>query len=575
MKRKGLYSIFIISLCIGATASAGMNFEDEPVSTSSSTFNYVIITQENHLGILSDFIMWKESLGFNVQVETTSYIDNNYQGGDLAEKIRNYLIQNYIEWNIQYVLIIGSRNTIPMRICIPFSEYHENQFLQCPTDYYYADLTGDWDADRDGFFGEYQDDTMDFYPEIIVGRIPCDDSNKIKDILQRTINYESDNSEWKKNVLLPGAIIFYKNQEAAGYTWERSDGATLMEKCRLDIFEPNGYTCTRMYEEKGLRLFTYAYDIPLNKENVFSEWSKNYGIVNMLGHATNRKIDRLVWEKDDGDNIPVYPGELVYTTFLSISDSDKLTLEIPPIVYTSGCTQLFSLNNMGRSFICDGAAVAFIGTTQGSWYDECLKWDDESDGGTYSLNYFFFHNLVYNQQSLGNALYSSKIHYLENFWYNRLDKNWIFRSYDNMYSLTLYGDPSLSLNEPSNAPEKPTTPQGPDSGKIKDTYTYKTVSIDPEGDQIRYLFNWGDGTSTLSDYYTSGQEISVSHTWNKQGNYDIRARCQDIHGSFSPWSDPLEVAMPKFYSDNPLFHLLLRCFDRFAFLYSPFLPVFS
>jgi hypothetical protein len=533
-----------------------------------SNFDYVIITPSEMQDGLADFKIWKESLGYNVKIETTIYISNNYPGEDLAEEIKNYLIDNYLDWNIEYVLLIGSRDTIPMRICIPFSEYHDDEFLQCPSDYYYADLTGNWDADNDGFFGEYQDDEMDFYPEVIVGRIPCDNPDKLENILMKTVYYEVDESDWKRNVLLPGAVIFYENQEGAGYTWERSDGATLMEECRLDIFEPNGFLCTRMYEIEGIRPSTYEYDIPLTHENVKSEWVNNYGIVDMLGHASNTKITRLVWEEDDGDNIPEYPGELDYINFLTISDSDDLTLGIPPIVYSSGCGQFFSSRNMGRSFIEDYAATAFIGTTQGSWYDECLKWDDESDGGTYSLNYYFFKNLIENKQSCGNSLYNSKIYYYENFWYDGLDKNWIFRAYDNMYSLTLYGDPSLGLFEKSNPPEKPETPDGPASGNIKEEHTYTTVSTDPDEDPIKYIFDWGDSTTTATDYYSSGEEIEVSHTWNTQGSFDIRVRCQDINGEFSKWSDPFTVDMPRyrFFELNQLgiFEKIFSLFKAFS-----------
>ncbi len=37
-----------------------------------------------------------------------------------------------------------------------------------------------------------------------------------------------------------------------------------------------------------------------------------------------------------------------------------------PIIYTSGCYQLWTSRNMGRNFIENGAAVAFIGSTDGS-----------------------------------------------------------------------------------------------------------------------------------------------------------------------------------------------------------------
>jgi len=510
-----------------------------------ATYDYVIITLDDMLEGLSDFKNWKESLGFSVHSVTTSWIAEAYQGNDLPEKIRNFLIDSYLDWNIKYVLIAGSRDTIPMRTCISFSKYHDDEFLQCPTDYYYADLTGEWDSDGDGYYGEYKQDDMDFYPEVIVGRIPCDTLETLERALNNTIKYESSEGNWKNNVLLLGAVIFYENQDASGYIWERSDGATLMEEVRRDLFEPHSYQCMRMYEEEGIRPTTYDYDKALTRENVLAEWTNGYGIVDMLGHAGNTLITRLVWTEDDGDNIPEYPGELEYPPFLRISDSDDIATLFPPIVYSSGCGQLRTSYNLGRSCIEDGSAVAFVGTTQGSWYDECLKWDDKSDGGTYSLNYYFFENLVDHQQSCGNALYSAKMLYYNRFWYHGYDTNWIFRAYDNMYSLTLYGDPSLGLYERSSDPEQPSQPEGPPQGKRGMSYNYKTSSTDPDGDVVRYLFDWGDRSSTLTEYIPSGETVTCSHTWKSQGDFAVRVRCEDIHGSWSAWSDPLSITIPK------------------------------
>lgn len=544
--------------CVSCIASSGSNYKYEYKASSrhiiQSTIDYVIIAEEDMRESIADFVSWKETRGYAVTLETLANISQSYEGRDLAEQIRNYLIERYLDWNIRYVLFIGSRNTIPMRICIPFSAYHEDEFLQCPTDYYYADLTGDWDADADNFFGEYQDDAMDFNPEVIVGRIPSDDTETVAYILQNSILYESNTSAWKQQVLLPGAVIFYEKQNASGYTWTRSDAATFMEECRLDIFEPSGYQCTRMYEEEGLRPSTYDHEKALTRENVKEEWTKGYGLVNMLGHAGNTLITRLIWTEDDGDTIPEYPGELDYTPFLRISDSSDLTCVIPPIVYSSGCAILRTAYNMGETFLEDGAAVAFIGTTQGSWYNESLRWDTEADGGTCSLSYYFFKNLIENKQSCGNALYSSKLYYHTQFWYHGFNTNWIFRAYDNMYSLTFYGDPSLSLYTPSSAPMKPDTPTGPSSGKIRTTYGYTTKSQDPDEDDIRYLLNWGDGTSTLTGYYSSNENIMVNHTWKKQGTFDIRVRCSDIHGSWSDWSEPISVTIPKNKSQTIYHH---------------------
>ncbi|HEC76133.1 MAG TPA: hypothetical protein ENI33_02595 [Thermoplasmatales archaeon] len=453
-----MVSAFLV-VCIFVLSYNGIVF-----SKNMQNYDYVIITTDDLQNSLINFTQWKETMGYNVKTVTTSWIESNYKGNDIQEKIRNFLIDKYEEWGINYVLIAGSRNKIPMRECYPLRDYHENDYM-VPTDYYYADLTGDWDGDGDSYFGEITQDKPDFYPEVYVGRMPSDDTDKMKSMCERIINFEKNNGAWKKNVLLLGAIIFYENQSQAGYKLHRSDGATLMEECRKDIFEPNGLLCTTMYEKKGIRPSIYEYDYPLNHSNVLSEWKKGYGIVNMLGHASNVQIDRLVWDHDDGNNIPEYPGELKYIPFLRGSDSDDLSIEKPPIVYTSGCYQLWTSRNIGRVFMEDGAAVAFIGSTAGSWYNISLIWNNEDDGGTYSINYYFFYYLINYHQKCGNALYNSKEYYYNNFIFTRNNREWIFRCYDNLYGFNLYGDPSMGLsNEKVDANPPEVSIQQPENG---------------------------------------------------------------------------------------------------------------
>jgi len=104
---------------------------------------------------------------------------------------------------------------------------------------------------------------------------------------------------------------------------------------------------------------------------------------------------------------------------------------------------------------------------------------------------------------------------------------------------------SLYVTVTNNAPLKPEQPQGPARGSYRDTHTYTTSSSDPDGHRVRYLFDWGDGKTTWSDYYNSGETASVSHKWSTQGTFEIKVKAQDEYGEESEWSDPLSVAMPK------------------------------
>jgi len=97
---------------------------------------------------------------------------------------------------------------------------------------------------------------------------------------------------------------------------------------------------------------------------------------------------------------------------------------------------------------------------------------------------------------------------------------------------------------PNNAPNTPSKPSGPETGKVNTDYTYKSTTTDPEGDNIYYLFNWGDGSdSGWLGPYTSGTEGSATHKWQDDTSYDVKVKAKDVKGGESEWSPVLTVSI--------------------------------
>jgi hypothetical protein len=95
----------------------------------------------------------------------------------------------------------------------------------------------------------------------------------------------------------------------------------------------------------------------------------------------------------------------------------------------------------------------------------------------------------------------------------------------------------------SNPPTAPTL-SGPTSGVINVAYTYTASATDPDGDNVFYFIDWGDGTNSgWFGPYTSGQAGSVQKTWTAAGTYTVRAKAKDTHGVVGPWSTPLVVVI--------------------------------
>jgi len=122
--------------------------------------------------------------------------------------------------------------------------------------------------------------------------------------------------------------------------------------------------------------------------------------------------------------------------------------------------------------------------------------------------------------------------------------NWYTKANDGEDTTRGPSSGSWSFTTRSNLPPtKPTTPSGPRTGHHGKSYTYSTRSTDPEGDQIKYYFDWGDGTGDWTSYVSSGQSKSKSHTWNSPGTYEIKTKAKDEHGEESGMSNGYTVSI--------------------------------
>jgi len=102
---------------------------------------------------------------------------------------------------------------------------------------------------------------------------------------------------------------------------------------------------------------------------------------------------------------------------------------------------------------------------------------------------------------------------------------------------------AVTITSGENQPPSIPIITGPTSGMIKTSYNYTLNSTDPDGDDITYLIDWGDGDTDIASG-ESNEEVTLKHTWSSQGNYIIKAKAKDVQGAESDWAT-LEVSMPK------------------------------
>ena len=95
-------------------------------------------------------------------------------------------------------------------------------------------------------------------------------------------------------------------------------------------------------------------------------------------------------------------------------------------------------------------------------------------------------------------------------------------------------------------PAIPNIPEGPETGAPHKELTYSTSTIDDEGDQVFYQWNWGDGH--FSDWegpYNSGEVVSFSHSFSEEATFYVKIKAKDIYDLETDWSEKLSVRIEK------------------------------
>jgi hypothetical protein len=96
-------------------------------------------------------------------------------------------------------------------------------------------------------------------------------------------------------------------------------------------------------------------------------------------------------------------------------------------------------------------------------------------------------------------------------------------------------------------------PIGPQNGTSGISYTYYTNTTDPDGDDVRYGWDWNgdDYIDEWTDYKESGNDVILSHTWNFSGIYYIKVKAEDTYGALSDFSPGKKIMIVNINNDPP------------------------
>jgi hypothetical protein len=106
---------------------------------------------------------------------------------------------------------------------------------------------------------------------------------------------------------------------------------------------------------------------------------------------------------------------------------------------------------------------------------------------------------------------------------------------------------------------------GPKIGIMGETYAYKVIYTDPQGDDVYYKIFWGDCSVIYHNGpHKSGEEVTYSHGWCDicagAGKFTICVQTSDENGEKSNWGT-LEVYMKSEQNSGTITSLLIHIYQ--------------
>lgn len=155
----------------------------------------LLVTADSLAGSWSSFVEWKLSRGIEVKVVTVEEIEKEVEGLDVQEKIRVFVQEELSGEGLRWLILGGDSlpgggGLVPDRDTVHRTMMGDDTDI--PTDIYYLS-SGNWDADGDGIYGEFEDDREAIvYPDgtVGLGRIPVRTVADVEAYTSKVIAYE-------------------------------------------------------------------------------------------------------------------------------------------------------------------------------------------------------------------------------------------------------------------------------------------------------------------------------------------------------------------------------------------------
>lgn len=274
--------------------------ENDLISTSIY-YDYLIITDNSYFNEITPFVDWKRKLDFSVKVVNVNTIGNS------VSSIKNYILGEYNNCGIDYVLFVGNASSPTWAT--------RNVVGRGPGDFYYSLLVGG---------------STNYDPDVAIGRFSVDNSTELETLIRKTIAYETQPNlgNWSSKCLL----IAHRDDAPDGF-----------EGCS-DIISDAQYTNTPTFTK------VYGSEGKTNTD-ISNAINSGHGIVNYRGHGG---VD--TWSGWNG-------GDYTTTNINNLTNDEKLS-----VLFSIACETAkidATQKSLIETFLTTefGASTGFGGTT--------------------------------------------------------------------------------------------------------------------------------------------------------------------------------------------------------------------
>jgi len=378
------------------------------------------------------FVKEKEKRGFKVLVAT----EDEYGGAGVVGQEKAVLIREWLKTvkdDYGYVLLIG----YPHRDYgdIPMVRFWSREGMSglipgimnewADTDWFYADLTGNWDMNGNGKFGqpgEFGAGGVSFKADLIPGRIAVyfDNTDDLDAVLATAVSFMNHTKAfadaYRYKFLFPMAIWGFKGMTFIGANWpEDEDSAGVAEWFITNrLSSDERVVVSRMYERDGYKPSQWPSELALSEENLVAEWSSGYGMVMWGAHGAPDAVARVVWREHKGEGELPLEGEIDWPTMLSWKSAHQIETDAPAFAVAVSCDvgQSQQPDNLANHLLISGAAVGMVASSvagprsKSFWHDQEAPLDTTTFGDD-NVGPLFYINLLAGMAA-GEALAAAK-----------------------------------------------------------------------------------------------------------------------------------------------------------------------